>query len=179
MHLLLYHNFFSELTTLLTLSDKYYLIILVSQSNARFGDVTVSNAMDFRCLFPYDCQVSVHQSLVNTCCLFGITYCISSLNPSYERGKCPSKWVTVILTCFVTLLAPYEILSGRVNEPANEIMVTSEGWGEPAHAAQSRQSLRFVHAWRTEGSTKIRHLTPIDGYACAFEEGVYGGRNEP
>ena len=47
-------------------------------------------------------------------------------------------------------------------------------------SAQSRQSLRCSHTWSmevNEGSDQnIRHLAPLDGCACAFEEWVYGGR---
>ena len=68
----------------------------------------------------------------------------------------------------------------KQNEPAHEIMVlitkaTSERTGEPA---QSRQSLRgetalFVYmkyGSRRRARTKIRHLAPLDGCACAFEK---------
>ena len=47
-------------------------------------------------------------------------------------------------------------------------------------SAQSRQSLRCSHTWSMEvdeGSyQKSRHLAPLDGCACVFEEWVYGGQ---
>ena len=50
-------------------------------------------------------------------------------------------------------------------------------------SAQSRQSLRCSHTRSMvehDGSDqKIRHLTPLDGCACAFEEWGYGGRKVP
>ena len=47
-------------------------------------------------------------------------------------------------------------------------------------SAQSRQSLHCSHTWSMEVKRRvrpiIRHLVPLDGCACAFEEWVYGGR---
>ena len=57
---------------------------------------------------------------------------------------------------------------------------TSEGWGKPEHPWQS---LRCSHTWSMEVDEgyqpKIRHLAPLDGCKCVFEEWVYGGWKVP
>ena len=62
------------------------------------------------------------------------------------------------------------------NEPAYEIMVHVLITGD-----QPEPSL-FVHikyGSRLRVLPKIRHLAPLDGCACAFEESIYGGRKVP
>ena len=62
---------------------------------------------------------------------------------------------------------------------------TSEGSGEPAHprslarafAVRTHEVMKFGS--RRKVRPKIRHLAPLHGCACAFEERVYGGRNVP
>ena len=46
---------------------------------------------------------------------------------------------------------------------------------------QTRQSLRCSHTWSTEvdEGSDIRHLAPLDGCACMFEEWVNGGWKVP
>ena len=49
------------------------------------------------------------------------------------------------------------------------------------HALSAEPSL-FVHTKygsRRRVWSKLRHLAPLDGCACAIEEWVYGGRKEP
>ena len=66
----------------------------------------------------------------------------------------------------------------RINAPAHEIMVlitqaTSEGSGEPAHPHSLTRTFAFAHIKYRRRRTlrpNIRHLTPLDGCACAFEE---------
>ena len=50
-------------------------------------------------------------------------------------------------------------------------------------SAQSHQSHRCSHTWRYGSRRRvrpnIRHLAPLDGCACAFEEWIYGGQKVP
>ena len=69
-------------------------------------------------------------------------------------------------------------LSFPIFEPAHEIMVlityaTSKGSGEPSQFTHMKCGrIRKIRP-------KIRHLAPLDGCACAFEECVYGGQKVP
>ena len=72
-------------------------------------------------------------------------------------------------------------------EPAHEIMDLSHKRPAKAqaslciHAVLPEPSL-FAHIKygnRRKGRPKIRHLAPLDGCACKFEEWVYGGRKVP
>ena len=58
-----------------------------------------------------------------------------------------------------------------ITEPAHEIMVLIT-W---ATNKRSEPSL-FAHMKYRSRRPNIRHLAPPDGFACAFEEWVYGGR---
>ena len=56
------------------------------------------------------------------------------------------------------------------------------GLRQACASAQSHQSLCCLHTWSIEVDKvqpTIRHLAPLDGCTCTFEEWVYGGRKVP
>ena len=62
------------------------------------------------------------------------------------------------------------------------MQATSNGSGEPAHLRSLARALLFAHMTygsRRRVQQKIRHLAPLEGCACAFEESVYGGQKVP
>ena len=61
------------------------------------------------------------------------------------------------------------------NEPIHEIIVlitqaTSEGSGDPAVSPEPSLFAHTKYGSRRRVRPKIRHLAPLDGYECAFEE---------
>ena len=71
-----------------------------------------------------------------------------------------------------------------LNKPAYVIILitqaTNEGSGKPAHLRSLTRAFAVLthKVWKyTKGP--IRHLAPLDGCACAFEERVYVGRKVP
>ena len=75
------------------------------------------------------------------------------------------------------------------NDPAHEIMVLTISHRRPAKAqaslrirSVSPEPSLFAHMRyqsRRRDRRKIRHLAPLDGCACEFEDWVYGGRKVP
>ena len=82
-----------------------------------------------------------------------------------------------ILKCF----RKEKRISGELPCPATSLITPFDPAHEIIYLPHRRPAKRLLFAHMTYGSRlrvqpKIRHLAPLDGSACAFEEWVYGGR---
>ena len=92
----------------------------------------------------------------------------------WERHTCQTSWHTISYQqCFLFCLKSVKF---------KDIWASSWDYGTYHRCAGSPEPSLFAYiknGSRRRVQPKIRHLAPLDGCACAFEEWIYGGRKIP
>ena len=99
-----------------------------------------------------------------------------------------SQWMNTCLSCLINIQSKilFECVVVRHKYCWLHLAIWASSWDYGTYhigsSAVSPEPLLFAHmkyGSRRRVQPKIRHLAPLDGCTCAYEEWVYGGRKVP